>query len=660
MTGAISSGFFMAMTKKKSKKPDSLILELTDQYDRSASDAQPLIDTYEEKEDLLIGELEDSVSRSAKSKVFVPELANIIIERSARVMAQNATGKVEAITKKNVGKSKMMDLTLHKYIIPNANQFRPHLVKNRMWDVYSNVYGSYPVLVDYFVTDDYVGPDYTFIPLRDLVWQVGKNSVDECDYLFVRSVVSKKWLLDRNTKDWKNIDKLLEYVKTKPGRNLDNQTSTQELYSSQDYVNDVGDGYEQIELITRYEKDRWVTFSNDAEIVVRDIKNPQKNNKIPVVMKDAFPLMDRMIGLGEFERGMTLNYAVNGLVNLYMDGVKMSIFPPMKLYLPDLVAKTIKNEAGAKWLLKNMNPNAVTEHIRNPQGLQTFQSTYSFMKSAILNIGGSSTTQSSQETDPGMGKTPQALKMQAMREAARDNWDRFMMEQALEQVYNRFIDLVANKQEKPLKLYLMKEELEQIAKINPDVVEMFESGESGQLIVKPSDVKDTPYKFSIDSGSTLKKDDAVENETITSIIALIMKMPNAMSSIATNGTVQLGNKVIDFGELFKRFVITASLQDWEKIVRDLSPEEQQQLKMMAQSQAQAQPNAQQTSIDPSQQAQMGMQMPPQGQNQQQPVNFETQQAQQMFGGMGQSNTQGQPQLSQSSMNVLNELMNRGK
>ena len=89
----------------------------------------------------------------------------------------------------------------------------------------------------------------------------------------------------------------------------------------------------------------------------------------------------------------------------------------------------------------------------------------------------------SREADISQGKTPQALKQMAMREGARDNFDRFMLEKTMEQVTDRFVDLIAKKQEKPIKLQLLAKELEEVSKIYPDAVQMFESNNMGEVIV---------------------------------------------------------------------------------------------------------------------------------------------------------------------------------
>src|SRR3990167_7633259 len=115
---------------------------------------------WDSAEKLLHGQLNDQNSIEANSKVFDPKLSTLAIERAYRVMAQLATGKVKGISTNDMGDAKLKNLLLDKYVVPNANSQFDFLTKLRMVDIYSNVYGSYFVLIDQDVKDNgYIGPD---------------------------------------------------------------------------------------------------------------------------------------------------------------------------------------------------------------------------------------------------------------------------------------------------------------------------------------------------------------------------------------------------------------------------------------------------------------------------------------------------------------------
>ena len=525
---------------------------------------------FEQKEKVLLSKPQGKIDQEeTKSKITDPTLLSAVIKQNNSIMAQMPSGKVTALTKENRGKSLFMDLIFNHHVIPHATSQYDVFTKLWMLSFYRKVYGSMGVLVDYVTGGGYgknnAGPDFTILPIRSIIPQVGKYTEAECEHIFVRSRVTKKWLESRKKDDkWTNIDKVLE---KKGDFTMDLQASS---YVERNTENALGKSNEY-ELITKYEPDAWTTFHAGSKEVVRKIANPQKNDKIPVIMCHAYPLLDRFIGLGDFERGMDLHTSLSSLVNLYMDGMKAGIFPNLKID-PSAIENwsEIKKHGlsvGQVWLMKQGKFDGI-EQMKVTPDLSVFQSTFQFLKGAILTLTNTSDTSISEATDPGFGKTPQALKMQAMNQGAQTQFDRRMLEIATEKIFDRMVDLVAKRQEKEMKLYLEEADLKAVADIAPDVVEMFEVGKMGTVTIKPGDVKDCDYRYTIDQGSTVKKDEIMENQTLTEILGLIMKIPGAMESLANGGLIPLGDKNLNLGELIKQWIITSGTTNSDKIITD--------------------------------------------------------------------------------------------
>ncbi len=549
---------------KKSTLTTKQIDALTSDYSSDYEAIKPIHDEFEEKENMILGTPKDSISQNETvSTVQDPTLLSAVIKQNNSVMAQMPTGKVTALSLKNRGKSLFMDLILHEHVLPHAKtQYDPY-VKLWLLSFYRKVYGSFGVMVDYNVGKKYVGPDFTLIPARSIIPQAGRTTIEGSDHVFVRSKVTRGWLESRNKDIWKNIDKVLEVPHGLDDSAL--KTANEQNYQRTSNKN-------EFELITKYEGDRWVTFSKDAQVVLRDFGNPQKNDEIPVVMCHAYPLMDRFFGLGEFERGKTLHYALSSLINLYLDGVKMSIFPPLKVDPTSMADWNSFNLGpGSVWLMNAGQLNGIEQMQFSPQGLNTFQSTYSFLKGAVLTLTNTTDTSVSEGTDPGFGKTPQALKMQAMTEGMKTQFDRRMLEIATEDIFDKMIDLIAKRQEEPIELYLHEEDLRRVEEVAPDVVEMFETGNMGRVVVKPQDIANCEYRYEIDAGSTVKKDEIIENQTLSELISLISKIPGSMEQVMQTGGFKIGNSFVDFGELMKRWVISSGIQDWDKIIQEQDP-----------------------------------------------------------------------------------------
>lgn len=538
---------------------------------------QPNINGFTEKEAIFNGTNLDSITGTeTHSGVFDPRLSTIAIEGCGRVMAQNPSGKSLAMSADDRGKNMLMNLLVDKWVVPNANSQFSFLIKNRLWDLYSRMYGVMFALADRVRGDNYSGPDFWLLPIRHCKPQPGRFSLKSSDYFGVSTWVTAEWLASRNTDTWQNIDKLLLRYKgssSKPAGDREASERTLIQQQMQPSVSRSKD-FREIEIYTEYRKDRWITVCpsyEDEHLVLRDIENPHGDDELPIVAKYCFPHMESIYGLGEFERGRTLQYALNSLWNLYLDGVKMSIFPPIQMVADDVVPSSILMEPAAKWLLTRQGARVETFNA-SPQGINTFQSTYQFLISAILNMAGTTDTTVSSATDPAMGKTPQALKLQASRVSTRDEWDRFMMEEALQELMKKMVNLTANGLEKEVELRLFAPEIEQIAKVAPDVVQMVEGSERGSVRISKKQFANTKFDYQITKGSTYKADQEKEQQNITSILNFTIQNYQLLEQ-----KMREKGKTIDIGELYERSLITAGTQDWDKIVRELNPQEIQQM-----------------------------------------------------------------------------------
>lgn len=149
-----------------------------------------------------------------------------------------------------------------------------------------------------------------------------------------------------------------------------------------------------------------------------------------------------------------------------------------------------------------------------------------------------------------------------------------MMEKSIEKTFDLFVDILVAKQEKPIKMQLFADDLQLIASEYPDLVEMFDSGKYGEVTIKPQTIGNTKYKYFIDAGTTMKKDEQIENQALTSILGLVLKSPQIRQEMQAKG------KDIDIAEMLKRWIITSGVQDWEKIIVDFQGDPMAQAGMM--------------------------------------------------------------------------------
>lgn len=555
---------------------------------QAAWDAQrPVQTNWSDRERLLINRQADSYSqKTTRSHVTDGHLSTLAFDRQARVAAQLPTGTIYALDGKDEKSAILMNLVLNKYILPNANSQMDSLTKLRMSGVYASVYGACPILYDYRIDDEYIGPDFWIISPRNFYPQPGKNSIRDCDWAMVSSIVSVSYLEAISKKDskktsWKtsNVKELITQAKkgSVPQRDIDSSRKSA-IENARTYGRPFADkgSAARVELITKYEKGsqgRWITFAPDYKEcgILRDIPNPHKNGRIPIVMRQCYPLVDSIWGLGDFERGITLQKAKDSLINLYLDGVKLAIFPPLKVDPTGVTMSTLRMESGARWLMSDME--AIQTHESNGgEALNNFQGTYEFITSALLNQWGSNSQQisTSESGNPALGRTPEAIKSQNDREDAMVNWDRFQLEKTLEDLLEGMINLLAENQEKPINFHIFDSDVEQITQQfddEPDFMNVM--GKSAKMTIAKSLIKGS-YKFIVDASSTMRQDEEAQNETLGQIMQFYLPNSQVIDQLLQTEGLQF-----KFGQTFKQYVYNSGVNDPDSIVSKVSQDGEQ-------------------------------------------------------------------------------------
>jgi hypothetical protein len=213
--------------------------------------------------------------------------------------------------------------------------------------------------------------------------------------------------------------------------------------------------------------------------------------------------------------------------------------------------------------------------------------------------------------------------MQQQRENTRDNADRFYMEQYVTAVMKKFCNLLSKKQSSAITLRLFKDEIETIARSYPEVTDNYDET-TGKLTVKKGSGSEL-YDYEIVSGSTYAVDQKQQQQNLAQLLSLFQSAQTPQGNVLIQQLQTDGYK-FNFGELLKRIVSNSGIQDWDKILTEMTPQEQGQavLDAHAQQMQQALQEAQNISQTPAM-PQQGMQpdmsgqmgappqgMPPQG------------------------------------------------
>jgi hypothetical protein len=401
-------------------------------------------------------------------------------------------------------------------------------------------------------------------------------SVEESDKIAIKSWQPLSYFERLEKADgYKNIKLIVEKLKDRSGSRENRDTKEKTAREEHEFPEEVAaKNSGKFKVISMYEKDRWIDYCVDADMEFRDQKNPHDNGELPIANKHSIPLYDDFMGMGDFERGKPMQYGINSLWNLYMDAVRVSIFPPVMIDADKVDdASSIKWAAAAKWMMKNngVTNGAATLNL-SPQGIAEFNQVYGAMNASLLNMFGTTDTTTTSESDPGFGKTPQALKMQASRENARDTVDRFYTERFMTTVMKKFTNLISKKMTGSVAVRMFGDEMEKMSQSYPEIKEMFDE-KTGKLDIPKSKFGSTLYDYEIVSGSTFAAD---KEKQTSSLISLFGVMSNGMQIDPNTGEgtsplltqLEKENKKFMFGEALTRIISASGIQDWDKIVVD--------------------------------------------------------------------------------------------
>lgn len=539
------------------------------------------IENFDAYEAMHMGKTYDSVSRQTGNGLTDSATATLYLERAARVAGKLPEGETKAFGRKDYGKGLFMDILRTKWIYPNANAQRPFKTKMYMWQYGSSEYGYMPMYVDLNLSPSgYFGPDCWLWNPRNFIPQNGFVTIEEMDYVHAIAEKSASWFEDLLDEDedggWKQevIEQLLPQLKNHI-KGTDTKRDTKQVRDQQ------VQSTRKIVVATRYESGKngkWVTFLPEFGFkVIRSIKNPHKNSRIPFVIKPCIPTFDSFYGIGDFQRSMPMQFANDGLDNFYFQGIKINLFPPTIINSQGVVRHTVKpGQPGTVW--EEIIPNSIRRHETSTAGLSTYQAAKGMAKGAIQSIGGTTDTRPNAENsmDPGMGKTPQALSMISEREDTRDAQDREHLEQAMKELIDLMMSLILVIPNK-IPVDLFSDEIEEIIRSgHTDLGDIFRvttatgllkhrlsnSQNQIRLTLDPTKLRGLEYRFELDAGSTAKKTKEQQLKALLDFLDFIGKLPNGLQEYR-----EATGKVLDYEYIFSQYGHLADIPGMNRMFR---------------------------------------------------------------------------------------------
>jgi hypothetical protein len=572
------------MFKKKNIDQDELSAKLAAEYGEAKVGMERFHERWNDFLDMAYTKIVKDGSH--KSQIRDGSIANLVLEGTYRTAAQPSTGKIVALTKHDEGKTQLVNLVWNRYCLPRMNWQYPLRIKLRLWEYYSRVYGVMPMFHGYHVDDEYVGPDCRLVDPKFVFPQPGRLTPNDCDWIMYEQFISPSALKSYSKSEGWDKANIREVLRSH-SKDAKPLVGSSQITNSQRRRQEGDDLYKgQIKLVTKYRRGKgnaWTTFAPDyGNLIVRQIVNPFPSGRIPLTFKYCMPIIDSLWGMGDIERGESLQRAIDTSLNLGVDYLKMMLFP-ITMFSNDMNLSQYHMRPGAKWKVNFQTDKVESLNLSN-QPMTVQPQLYQQFRGSLL--AQHSTTDMVRKSADELGWTPQAIKAREERENSHDAFNREMLEAAEEELYRGMVEELGLRQTTEINFHIFDEEIAKIAEAGyADVLEIYDSaikGYDGDIPilngVGVASVRIEPekllgeYSYNIDVGSSAANDETEEFERLNAV------MDKLESGVAQAGVEALkaSGKELDMGALLEQYVRGANLRGGDKLFKDIPESERGQ------------------------------------------------------------------------------------
>lgn len=407
------------------------------------------------------------------SQIVDPRIRTSLLEKNARLINNKLRGRLVPRESGDVIKARINNAILD-FQWDNATEGGSMLQKVAMCDIDSRLYASKFGLVKW---------KYECVKGKDSKEKVVFNG-NEFYLLDIRdsgmdpsadNIKNAKWFQHR---EWKHVDDIELINDTSADKGVDKESIAKLRAMTLDakqsrrdnaYVNRVlsnkgltdrvgtDSAFPVVELVTEYRKDKWITFSPEHNLIIREIDNPYAHGKIPVVQLCYYPINGDPLGESEIEPVLPLWKGIQAVMCGFLDNYATHVQPPLKIRESATKIETIIFGPAAQWLMNDPNSD-VMEFTGSQQPLNYFQTTYLSLVSAFNTAMGDASAGVSNIDPTSNKRTATEIRNSTQQQNHRDQRNQTILSEFLSDIMmmwlsnNRQFLLLDNKQEP----YLLK------------------------------------------------------------------------------------------------------------------------------------------------------------------------------------------------------------
>lgn len=577
--------------------------ELYGLYTQAVDDARVWRKDYKEFERLADNELIDDLDESLP-EVNDGSLAASLFKLPKRIVNSKLTGRARALDRDDAWITEVANMQWENNIIPNANTQAPFHRKWKDAVRKAAIYGSVPLITIFVERGNYLGADFIVAQPQDVYLEPGKVSDYDSDLLFwdvyftdlqLDEIIKQAEGEEKEAKEsggtgsnkW-NIKALKEIKASK----LKDERSTLDEPSQKEGKSVEKSGYHFCITFQRGVEAPFYMYHKETKQNVREWANPDPTGDIPVHYLYCYQDFINPYGIGIVKLAGGTQNVLDYMRQADVLATQLGFRPPVSIKgdLDQVDLDSIIYAQDQQWIVGNAEVKR--EEISN-QIYQALPSRIAMYKTSLNQLIPTGDTSISGEAgDPQYSKTPAGVKFQAANLSIDDEDFRDNLHMTYEAVAKSMINIhFANMNGTEL-MKVSDEERDILAQSGWEFPVDEEGNPSNELEMVWDEARAT-FDFEMDAESDKTKDDEKALEGLLRVAEFRATDPLFDQKLAASG------KKINDGELYS--AIISKTTDNDKILEDITPEDEEAMAeeqmMAAEQEAQAQ-QAPQEPVDP--------------------------------------------------------------
>lgn len=505
-------------------------------------------------------------------------LSSLHAERPMRIWGQLQTGRVVQLPTDAQDfaewKLEMLNIFWANRIVKNANQQAPFFIKLRTALAKAGTYGSHPVFSFPVNTPYYTGADFILPRVRDIYLEPGKTSDLDSDYIWLNRHYTKlqlRGIIQSAAKQKGHAGWILRELK--------------EIYDSEAFSGNNESKHSQDTDKTNHSKT--VTFStcfhrgNNAPFytiyrdggdtkVIRTTYNTNATGDVPInLLYSEYDLVNPY-GVSQIERAGPTQNMLDFMVSAHALSVQQALDPPIIISGnaendSGFDIDSLVNASGALWFTGNAT---VKPADMTTSGQARFVESMGMYKTNIMNQQGTTdaTVSGTVSGNPMYSKTPTGIKQQQERTNARDNALRQNTDMFMAALARNLINITINNVDGSEIIRITEDQRDKLvakgAKIPDGAME---------IVAEFEELRDGEFDFDVEPGSSVIKNDSETKDRVLEAIKTLTEVPDLDNRLAQEG------KELKLSELIGSYLATSGLENYEKVVVELSDEKKAML-----------------------------------------------------------------------------------